>query len=183
MKRIQLKSLFSEKVEGKSFCYVVMAISFVFLLTACGGSDDGGLGSSATGNTAVPDACSLLTESDIETVLGGPISAIGDVDEEGDFSTCTWLDQNSGERLALNIWGAGNAEDGWATQFLSGQAAAAGYVSVANLGDEAYTIVDGDQSNYYWRIDDAFVVVFTSTATAASQDALLDLARKIDGGF
>ena len=183
MKTVQLNALFSAKSQLRICCGLLLYLCLAFLTACGGGADGGGSGSSVTGSTAVPDACSLLTESDIGTVLGGPISAIGDVDEEGDFSTCTWLDQNSGERLAVNIWGAGNAEAGWATQFLSGQAAAVQYTAVANLGDEAYTIIDGDQSNYYWRIDDAFVITFTSTATDASQDALLELARKIDGGF
>lgn len=182
MKIVQLNPLFLLTNEIR----IISGISllFIFLLTACAGNDNGGtLGESGTGNNSVPDACTLLSEADIEPVLGSSVSSISEVDEEGLFSTCTWIDETSGARLNLNIWGAGNAGDGWATQFLNAQAGAAYNFTVENLGAEAYANIDEDHSNYIWRVDDAFVVIFTSTADASSDNTILELARKIDNGF
>lgn len=184
MKSIQVSFLSSAKDQKINFCRMLLLLLFVLLLAACGGDDNGGSSaSSTTGNTTVPDACTLLSAADTERVLGSSVSSFGAVAEDGLFSNCTWRAETSAASLTLNIWAAGNAGDGWATQFLGAQAAADGNVAIDNLGDEAYAIVDGDLSNYSWRVDDAFVVVLTSTVDEASEDVLLELARKIDDGF
>ncbi len=184
MKIVQLNSLSSLKKEIKIFCSMTLLVLVVFLLAACAGNNDGGgAGVSVTGDTITPDACTLLSAADVETVLGSSVSTIGEVDEEGFFSTCTWIDESSGARLSINIWGAGNAEDGWATQFVSAQAAADYNEPIENLGEEAYANNEGASSNYIWRVDDAFVVIFTSAGSETSEDFLFELAKKIDSSF
>lgn len=184
MKIIQMSSQISIQKQFRTFCKMLSFLLFVFIFAACGGSEDiGSSGGSVTGDTTVPDACTLLSAADIETVLGSSVSAIGEVDEDGLFSTCTWIDETSGARLNLNIWGGGNAGDGWATEFLSAQSGAEYNETIENLGDEAYANIDGDRYNYIWRVDDAFVVIFTSAVKEASEDVLLELASKIDDGF
>ena len=184
MKIVQLSSLFSWKELIRDFCRMVWFLSLVLLVTACVGNNDGRSSRESAGSdTTVPDTCTLLSDADVETVLGNSVSAVGEVAEDGLFSTCTWIDGTSGARLSLNIWGGGNAEDGWATEWVSAQAGAEYNETVENLGEEAYANIDGDRENYIWRKDNAFVVIFTSAVKEASEDVILELARKIDNGF
>jgi hypothetical protein len=173
--------MLSLKGQQRFLCRTLLLCLFVFLLAACGGGDEGG--SSAMDGTTVPEACTLLSAADTEPVLGSSVASAGTVAEDGLRSNCTWQDEISGATLMLNIWAAGDTGDGWASQFLSAQVAGGENVPVENLGEEGYAIVNEDFSNYYWRVDDAFVVVLISTANEASQDMLLELARKIDDGF
>ncbi len=174
----------SSVVDHKSTLLGLLLLFVVgFLMSACEGDAGDGAREPEVGESTVPDACALLSDADVETILGSSAMASGSVSEDGLFSTCSWLATESGERLMLNIWAAGRAGDGWASQFLAAQAAAGEKESIVNLGDEAFAITDGDLINYYWSKHDTFVVVLTNTAGEVTEDALIDLAHKIDDGF
>ena len=173
--------------------WLVLIAVLALGLSACGGGGDeadvaetggGSESGGGSGSGTVPDPCSLLTTADVEAILGGSSNANGSVTEDGLFGSCTWLAPERGATLSLNIWASGSADDGWAEQFVSSQAAASETEEVSSPGVKAFLAEDDDSWGLYWNKENQYVVVLAIRGnTSASRDSVISLGEKIDGGF
>jgi hypothetical protein len=142
-----------------------------------GGSEGGGSGSGS-----LPDACSLLTAEDIAAVLGQDSNPVGSLSEDGLFSTCAWIGVETGASINLNIWSSGTADDDWAQTFINSQSGAEDTEPVSSPSGALLAERD-DFLGLYWAIGNDRAVVLTASRTDASQDDIIDLGEKVDGGF
>ena len=104
-------------------------------------------GSSGGGGTTLQDACTLLSEAQVNAALGD--DAVASTKSEPPtqaLSQCQWEGSNTGNRyLHLTLRTAQFAT----SVFESNYKTAAGAVSVPGIGDEAYALPGADTPNNY----------------------------------
>jgi hypothetical protein len=128
--------------------------------TACGGGDGdtpgGGASPASTttsegsppgGGSALQDACTLLSEAQVNEALGDDeVATTRSEPPTQALSQCQWEGSNSGNRyLHLTLRTAQNAT----SVFESNYRTVAGAVSVPGIGDEAYALPGMDTPNNY----------------------------------
>ncbi len=131
----------------------------------------------------VPDACAFLTEEEARIILNDQPSATGATADDGYFSTCSWNAVNGSGSMDLNIWGNTTGIGDWATVFLNSQMLVGEFEPLSILGEEAYYSEGNNISGVYWRQDDAYVIVLSTTFLNISRDDVLALAEQIDSNF
>ncbi|MDJ0754138.1 MAG: hypothetical protein QNJ45_11505 [Ardenticatenaceae bacterium] len=169
----------------KKVLYTFIILSAILgVLAGCGGdSGQAGFGS----GDAVPSACGLLEEADVSAAANTSetITESGSDAEDGLFSSCFWQAEESGGNLGLNIWASGSASEGWATEFVKAQAQGGteqgvDIQPVAGVGDEAYIFLEGNFGSLWWRKDNNYVIALSVIGLEISEEALIELAQKID---
>ncbi len=124
----------------------LLAVAILGLLAACGGAAPVGSGGAAVPSVAAPPAagglggnasgpCSLITEAEIESILGGKDVAVPDVDTKG----CTFnaIDL-SADLIAINV----RVEDPTGVDFSSIRLLFADGKDVSGIGDAAFSSED-----------------------------------------
>ncbi|MFZ0548709.1 MAG: hypothetical protein WAM60_24880 [Candidatus Promineifilaceae bacterium] len=195
--------IFRNRKSPATFWLVLIAV-LALGLSACGGDDSGEVadttdsgssvdsggasdessgGSSSSG--ALPDTCNLLSSADVDSILGGSGDPIGSDTEDGQVSTCSWLEPNNTASLIITVYSRGEAGDEWADLFITSQAGAIQTnEEVSGLGLKAIINEDNGDYSMYWNKENAYVVNLTVVGdTTATKDGVISLGQKIDSGF
>ncbi len=149
---------------------------------ACGGGDAaaGGAGSAI----GVPDPCELLTATEAEERIGGPVDRIGPDDVEGQGLTCTFVPDGTDLKaepdaptsvISVATW---EGTDLYPDDELADIDAET--QPVANLGDEAI-LIEAIATIAWTDGDRTFSVTYTDATAADTDVATLDgLAHMIE---
>lgn len=153
--------------------WTVLIVLLALGLSACGG-DDGGSSeleeASETGGSTsagtLPDACTLLSPADVESILGGSANGISSGQDDDKAGGCLWIEPSGGGTLNISMWALGNGDDDWANEFMTIQAST--------------VLADEEISGLGLK---ALLKVAVNNSSAATRDGVISLGQTIDSGF